>query len=100
MKNMESKTDRYGNTEEDQKKFDEAIDISTKEGFLMFLDDTTQEYIDSIKTKDELSLVALVLWGRMVKYEEQEEYKICSIIKEKMEMVDIQGKKLLKIKNS
>lgn len=97
---MESKTDRYGNTEEDQKKFDEAIDISTKEGFLMFLDDTTQEYIDSIKTKDELSVVALVLWGRMVKYEEEEDYRVCSIIKEKMDMVNIQGKKLLKIKNS
>ena len=60
---MESKTDRYGNTEEDQKKFDEAIDVSTKEGFLMFLGDTTQEYVDSINNLDELSVVALLLWS-------------------------------------
>ena len=63
----------------------------------MFLEDMTQEYVDSIKTKDELSVVALLLWGRMVKYEEEEDYRICSIIKEKMGMVNVKGKKLLKV---
>ncbi len=97
MKNMKSKTDRFGNTEEDLKLFDEAIDVSTREGFLMFLEDTTQESIDSIETNDELSVVALLLFTRMGIYEEKEDYEICSLIKEKMGMINIKGKKLLKV---
>jgi hypothetical protein len=83
--------------EKQEQKVPETISLTTKEGFLMFLEDMTQEYVDSIKTKDELSVVALLLWGRMVKYEEEEDYRICSIIKEKMGMVNIKGKKLLKV---
>ena len=83
--------------EKQEQKVPVTISLTTKEGFLMFLEDMTQEYVDSIKTKDELSVVALLLWGRMVKYEEEEDYRICSIIKEKMGMVNVKGKKLLKV---
>jgi len=74
-----------------------TISLSTEKGFLMFLEDMTQEYVDSIETTDELSVVALLLWTRMGMYEEKEDYKVCSIIKEKMGMINIKGKKLLKV---
>lgn len=82
----------------EEEELNEIICTSTREGFLSFLEDTTQRYVDSIDTLDELSVVALLLAVRMGQYEEDEDYEICSIIKEKMDMIDKHGMKLLKQK--
>ena len=76
----------------------ECLLAKSWKGFLSFLEDTTQRYVDSIDTLDELSVVALLLAVRMGQYEEDEDYEICSIIKEKMDMIDKHGMKLLKQK--
>lgn len=77
-----------------------SIDLTTKEGFSMFLEDTNQSYIDSIDSLEELSVVALFLSVKIGRAQDNEEYELCAIIKEKLDMIDIRGTELLKQKKN